>query len=205
MALSVWAYGISANTLLLSLGVTPVQASASIHIAEVATSGISGISHYGFGNVDMKLVKRLIVPGVIGAVFGALVLIWMPASLMKVFVGLYLLLMGGTILYKAWRKTHVKEAHHHIGPLGFFGGFFDAAGGGGWGTIVASTLVAKGSIPKTCSWNRKHGRVLCGAGFCSCFCCFSTCNRLDDNTWPGSRWCLVPLPLRHGLQKKYPP
>lgn len=142
------AYGISANTFLLSLGITPVQASASIHIAEVATSGISGISHYGFGNVDMKLVKRLIVPGVVGAILGALILIWLPVTIMKVLVSIYLLLMGGAILYKAWRKKHVKEAHHHVIPLGFFGGFFDAAGGGGWGTIVASTLVAKGSIPR---------------------------------------------------------
>lgn len=142
------AYGVSANTLLLSLGITPVQASASIHIAEVATSGVSGLAHYGFGNVDMKLVKQLIIPGVIGAVVGASVLIWLPISLMKIAISLYLVAMGGMILFKAWRKTHSKRIHHHMTPLGFFGGFFDAAGGGGWGTIVASTLVAKGSIPR---------------------------------------------------------
>lgn len=142
------AYGLSANTFLLSLGVTPVQASASIHIAEVATSGVSGLAHYGFGNVDVELVKRLILPGIIGAVIGALTLIWLPVMLMKVLVSFYLLVMGGIILYKAWRQVHIKQIRHNVVPLGFFGGFFDAAGGGGWGTIVASTLVAKGSVPR---------------------------------------------------------
>lgn len=142
------AYGLSANTFLLSLGVTPVQASASIHIAEVATSGVSGLSHYGFGNVDVELVKRLIAPGIVGAVIGAFTLIWLPVILMKVLVSFYLLVMGGIILYKAWRQVHIKHVRHNVVPLGFFGGFFDAAGGGGWGTIVASTLVAKGSVPR---------------------------------------------------------
>jgi uncharacterized membrane protein YfcA len=142
------AYGISANTLLLSLGISPVQASASIHIAELLTTSVSGFTHYGFGNVDMGLVKKLIIPGVIGAVIGALVLVWLPVTLMKVMVSLYLLVMGGTILYKAYRNVISEKVRHHVIPLGFFGGFLDAAGGGGWGTIVASTLVAKGSIPR---------------------------------------------------------
>lgn len=142
------AYGISANTLLLSMGVTPVQASASIHIAEVATSGISGVAHYGFGNVDVELVKRLIIPGVIGAITGALLLVWISGDIIKALVGLYLMVMGITILLKARRKTATRKVHHHVTQLGFWGGLFDASGGGGWGTIVASTLVAKGSIPR---------------------------------------------------------
>ena len=142
------AYGISANTLLLSMGVTPVQASASIHIAEVATSGISGVAHYGFGNVDLELVKKLIIPGVIGAVAGTLLLVWLPGDIIKAVVGLYLLVMGVTILFKAKWKSRTRKVRHHVTPLGFSGGFFDAAGGGGWGTIVASSLVAKGSVPR---------------------------------------------------------
>lgn len=142
------AYGISANALLLSLGVVPAQASASIHIAEVATSGISGITHYGFGNVDTKLAKRLIIPGVIGAAAGALVLVWLPVQIMKIAVCLYLAVMGSIILYKVFNKRQPEKIHHRMVPLGLFGGFFDASGGGGWGTIVTSTLVARGSVPR---------------------------------------------------------
>ena len=143
------AYGISANALLLSLGIVPAQASASIHIAEVATSGISGATHYGFGNVDMKLVKKLVIPGVIGAAAGALVLVWLPVQIMKIAVCLYLAVMGSIILHKVFQKNKPAETHHHkVIPLGLFGGFFDASGGGGWGTIVTSTLVAKGSVPR---------------------------------------------------------
>lgn len=143
------AYGISANALLLSLAVSPAQASASIHIAEVATSGISGITHYGFGNVDTKLTKKLIIPGVIGAAAGALVLVWLPVQIMKIAVCIYLALMGGIILYKVFQENKPNEMHHHrVVPLGLLGGFFDASGGGGWGTIVTSALVARGSVPR---------------------------------------------------------
>lgn len=143
------AYGISANALLLSLGIVPAQASASIHIAEVATSGVSGITHYGFGNVDTKLAKRLIIPGVIGAAAGALVLVWLPVQIMKIAVCLYLAVMGTIILFKVFQNKQPEKSHRHrVVPLGLFGGFFDASGGGGWGTIVTSTLVAKGSVPR---------------------------------------------------------
>ncbi len=65
------AYGISSTSLLLSLGVNPAAASASVHIAEVFTTGASGLSHYKLGNVNKKLFKLLVIPGVIGAVTGA--------------------------------------------------------------------------------------------------------------------------------------
>ncbi|MDX1639059.1 MAG: sulfite exporter TauE/SafE family protein [Balneolaceae bacterium] len=142
------AYGISTNTFLLSIGISPVQASASIHIAEVATTFISGITHYGFGNVDTALVKKLIIPGVVGAVVGALLLVNLPVQVMRLAVGVYLMAMGGIILWKAIRKRKEEPVQHRVIPLGFFGGFFDASGGGGWGTIVASSLVARGSVPR---------------------------------------------------------
>lgn len=143
------AYGVSANSFLLSLGVSPVQSSASIHIAEVFTTGISGLSHYGFGNVDLSLVKRLIIPGVIGAICGAWLLTKLPSEMIKTFVSIYLIIMGSVILFKAYAgKNKEKKVTHRVVTLGFMGGFFDAAGGGGWGPIVASTLVSKGSIPR---------------------------------------------------------
>ena len=68
------AYGVSTTTLLLTLGVSPAVASASVHVAETFTTGLSGISHFSFGNVNWYLVKRLVIPGSIGAIIGAYIL-----------------------------------------------------------------------------------------------------------------------------------
>src|SRR6187551_3761951 len=68
------AYGVSASTFLMSFGVSPAAASASIHTSEIFTSGISGLSHLKFQNVNKKLFKSLLIPGVAGAVAGAYIL-----------------------------------------------------------------------------------------------------------------------------------
>ena len=53
-------YGVTCTTILLSLGVNLPVISGSIHTAEMFSSGISGYSHYKFGNVNKKLFKHLI-------------------------------------------------------------------------------------------------------------------------------------------------
>jgi uncharacterized protein len=144
------AYGVSATSFLLSLGVAPAVASASVHAAEVVTTGFSGLSHLRFGNVDRTIVRRLLVPGVVGAVAGAYFLVSIPGDALKPWIAAYLLVMGVVILSKAirFRKPDGKERHHHLVPLGLAGGFFDAVGGGGWGPIVTGTLVARGNTPR---------------------------------------------------------
>ena len=146
------AYGVSSNTFLLSLGIPPAAASASVHMAEVATTGISGFSHWKLGNVDWKLVKRLLVPGVIGGVLGAYVLTSIDGNIIKPYISAYLLIMGGVIIYKAFTLTPKKKMDEYHGPrvswLGLAGGFCDAVGGGGWGPVVTSTLVARGKHPR---------------------------------------------------------
>ncbi|HPD42264.1 MAG TPA: sulfite exporter TauE/SafE family protein [Anaerolineae bacterium] len=143
------AYGVSSNTFLLSMGVPPAIASASVHIAEMFTTGISGLSHFRLGNVDAEVFKRLIVPGVLGGVLGAYVLTTLPSDVIKPLVSLYLLIMGVRILLMAWKKleVHDREPAHWFIPLGLAGGFLDAIGGGGWGPIVTTTLVASGRLP----------------------------------------------------------
>ena len=86
------AYGVSSNTFLLSLGIPPAAASASVHMAEVVTTGISGFSHWKLGNVDWKLVRRLLVPGVIGGVLGAYVLTTIDGNIIKPYIAAYLLI-----------------------------------------------------------------------------------------------------------------
>ena len=49
------AYGVTSTTLLLAMGLSPVMASATVHLAELGTSLASGIAHHRFGNVDWKL------------------------------------------------------------------------------------------------------------------------------------------------------
>ena len=141
------AYGVSSNTFLLSIGVPPAAASASVHLAEVFTTGISGFSHWKLGNIDWKLVKRLLLPGVIGGVAGAYLLTSIDGDAIKPYISAYLLIMGVVILVKAVRyqaKAHNGVHTAKVSVLGLIGGFFDAIGGGGWGPIVTTTLVARG-------------------------------------------------------------
>lgn len=142
-------YGVSATTLLLSFGVSPAAASASVHTAEVVATGASAWSHWHVGNVLWSFARKLLIPGAIGAIAGAYILTSIPGDVIKPFVAAYLLIMGVIIFIKAFRRTGDRESHAHIVPLGLAGGFFDSIGGGGWGPIVAGTLIARGNAPRT--------------------------------------------------------
>jgi uncharacterized protein len=142
------AFGVISTTLLVSLGVPPALASASIHAVESFTTGVSGISHVYHRNVDWALFKRLALPGILGGITGAYLLSNVDASLAKPFVLAYLTAIGLTLIYRAWRwPPHVKEPKY-VAPLGLAGGFLDAAGGGGWGPVVTSNLLIQGSSPR---------------------------------------------------------
>ncbi len=143
------AYGITATTFLLSAGASPAAASASVHIAEVFTTGLSGISHVKLGNVNKSLFLRLLIPGMIGAVLGAVVITQFDGKVLKPFISAYLLIMGLYILRKAFKHIVEKREPKHIAKLALFGGFVDAAGGGGWGPVVTTTLIGSGSDPRT--------------------------------------------------------
>ncbi len=144
------AFGVITNTLLVSvMGMAPAQASARVHIVEMFTTAASGISHVLHKNVDWKLFSRLAIPGVIGGVLGAYVLTNIDAAVAKPFVMVYLSGIGIYLLYRAWGYTHEHRQPKVIAPLGFMGGFLDAAGGGGWGPVVTSNLLIQGSSPRT--------------------------------------------------------
>jgi hypothetical protein len=144
------AYGVISTSLLLFLGVSPLHASASVKAAEMITTGVSGASHHFFGNVDRKLVLQLLVPGVIGGVAGAYILTRIDGNMIKPYVSAYLVLMGVVIIVKAFRTNIERRVQPAaIIPLGLGGGFFDAIGGGGWGPIVTTNMVAMGHCPRT--------------------------------------------------------
>jgi uncharacterized membrane protein YfcA len=143
------AYGVSSNTFLLSVGIPPAAASAAVHTAEVFTTGVSGVSHWRLGNLDWNLIKRLLIPGILGGVTGAYLLTSIDGDLLKPWISAYLLIMGLVILYKAFRNNGEEGREvKQVGLLGLIGGFFDAIGGGGWGPIVTTTLVARGKHPR---------------------------------------------------------
>jgi uncharacterized membrane protein YfcA len=143
------AYGVSSTTFLTTVGVPARIASASVHTAEVFTTLVSGISHWRAKNIDWAIFKRLLVPGVIGGAIGAYILVNIPGKVISPFVNLYLLLMGIIVLIRAIRGVTKKLiSGNRIIPVGLAGGFFDAIGGGGWGPIVTSTMVASGHPPR---------------------------------------------------------
>ncbi len=144
-------YGVTSSIVLQSAQVSPAAISAGIHTAEMFTSGASGYSHYKFGNVNKKLFKALVIPGIIGAVLGALMLVWFDDTHIKYLrpaMAIYTLLLGIKIFSNAFRSMNEKKKFKRHGWLAGFGGFLDSFGGGGWGPIVTSTLITKGRTPK---------------------------------------------------------
>ncbi len=130
------AYGVTATTILMSFGVPPATASASVHAAEVFTTAASGTAHWRLGNIDRRLVWRLAGPGMVGGAFGAYILATVPGDRIRPIVSAYLLVMGAVILWRAiWQNRSQHKVPKHIGVLGFLAGFLipsAAVAGGQW-------------------------------------------------------------------------
>lgn len=144
------AYGVTSATFLLTIGVPPSAVSASVHTSEIFTSGVSGYMHLKFGNVNSKLFKKILFPGVLGAIAGAYLLSSLEKYIyiIKPLVAVYTLILGILIIQKALKKRIEKRPIKKIGWLALAGGTLDSIGGGGWGPIVTSTLIARGRHPK---------------------------------------------------------
>ncbi len=142
------AFGVISTTLLITLGTPPAAASASVHIVETFTTGLSGISHILRKNIDWSLFRRLALPGIAGGIIGAYFLTQVDASVIKPFILAYLAIIGVMLVYRGWRYPPRHKPAKVVGPLGLVGGFLDAAGGGGWGPIVTGNLLAQGAEPR---------------------------------------------------------
>jgi uncharacterized protein len=141
------AFGVISSSCLIAFGVPPAFASAAVHTAEIATTGASGASHLYHRNVDKTLFLRLVVAGVVGGVIGAYVLTGLPEEIIKPFVTLYLIGMAGLIFLRVMGREY-RRWQPPIPAVGASGGFLDAIGGGGWGPLVTSTLLATGENPR---------------------------------------------------------
>ncbi len=138
------AFGLLSSSILLGMGLPPAAVSASVHTAEVFTTGASGASHLAMRNVDRRLFFRLALPGMVGGVLGAYVLTRLPGGVVRPFVYAYLLLLAVLILLRAVGRLVPKQEVQRVPVLGFVAGLLDATGGGGWGPIATSTLLARG-------------------------------------------------------------
>lgn len=144
-------YGVTSATILLSAGISPAAMSGSIHTAEMFASGASGYSHYKFGNVNIKLFKALVIPGVLGAIMGAVLLVWIGdqyGNFIKPIIAAYTLFLGIKFILTAFRGVRKQKKFKRYRLLAACGGFFDSFGGGGWGPIVTSTLINNGRSHK---------------------------------------------------------
>ena len=143
------AFGVITNTLLVGvMGLPPAQASQRVHVVECFTTAVSVISHLLHRNIDGRLFVRLAIPGVIGGVTGAYLLSNLDGEQVRPFVMLYLALIGVFLLLRGiFYPPKIREARV-VAPLGLIGGFLDAAGGGGWGPVVTSSLLIQGTDPR---------------------------------------------------------
>ncbi|MBF4506734.1 sulfite exporter TauE/SafE family protein [Flavobacterium sp. JLP] len=142
-------YGATSTSFLLAYGVPPVVSSTAVHVSEMFTTGASALSHHRFGNINKKLVKHLLIPGVLGSITGAYLLSdVINGEIIKPFIAVYMIVLAIIIIKKALKKTIVKKKTKKLSILALFGGFMDSVGGGGWGPIVTSTLLGRGRNPR---------------------------------------------------------
>lgn len=142
------AFGVISSTLLVSIGAPPAAASATVHTVECFTTAASGASHALHRNIDWKLFRRLVIPGVIGGIAGAYLLSNISAEVAAPFVLAYLSAIGVYLIWRGAGHPPRPRPPRVVAPLGLVGGFLDASGGGGWGPIVTSNLLIQGAEPR---------------------------------------------------------
>jgi siroheme synthase-like protein len=143
-------YGTISTTFLLAYGVSPAIVSSRVHSARVFSSGVSGYSHHRFGNINKKLFRTIVIPGIIGAILGATLAYFGKeySNYVRVPLSVYTIYLGYYILLKAFARRKSGDKVRGAGWLASAGGFMDAFAGGGWGTLVTSTLISKRKNPR---------------------------------------------------------
>jgi len=144
-------YGLTSSTLLIAIGLAPAMASASVHLAEIGTTAASAFSHAKLGNVDKTVLRRIALPGAIGAFVGATVLSGLSSSAARPWASAILFVLGFYVLFRYLRHKNValkkgRPGKRFLAPLGLIGGFIDATGGGGWGPVTTPALLANGRM-----------------------------------------------------------
>lgn len=207
------AYGVTSTTLLLTAGVAPAAASASVHLAELGTTLASGVAHWRFGNIDRRTVLLMTFPGFVGAFCGAMVLSSLPAEVAAPFIAVFLFSLGLYILIRFATRTFPprpesgrKLPWYALSPLGAFAGFMDAAGGGGWGPIGTPALLSSGRLePRKVVGSVDTGEFLVALGASLGFLLSLSLAQIDL-TWVAALLAggLVAAPIAAWLVKRLP-
>jgi uncharacterized membrane protein YfcA len=208
------AYGVTSTTLLLTVGVAPAAASASVHLAELGTTLASGTAHWRFGNVDWRVVLLMSLPGAAGAFAGALVLSSFSAEVAAPFVAGFLFLLGVYILVRFARRAPDAGPRKHrplrgvfLAPLGLFAGFMDAAGGGGWGPIGTPALLSSNRLsPRKVIGSVDTAEFLVAVGASAGFLVSLSFSELNP-AWVGALLVggLIAAPVAAWLVRRLPP
>ncbi|WP_433689052.1 sulfite exporter TauE/SafE family protein [Micromonospora carbonacea] len=146
------AYGVTSTTLLLAINTSAASASATVHLAEIGTTLVSGAAHWRFGNVDWTVVRRVGVPGALGAFVGATFLSSLSTATAAPIMSLILLTLGVYVLVRFTvsglprDRVGLPLRKRFLGPLGLVAGFVDATGGGGWGPVGTPAILASGRM-----------------------------------------------------------
>ncbi|MEU4565518.1 sulfite exporter TauE/SafE family protein [Micromonospora sp. NPDC023956] len=146
------AYGVTSTTLLLAINTSAASASATVHLAEIGTTLASGAAHWRFGNVDWRVVRRVGVPGALGAFLGATFLSSISTEAAAPVMSLILLTLGCYLLIRftvaglPTGRVGLPLRKRFLGPLGLVAGFVDATGGGGWGPVGTPAILASGRM-----------------------------------------------------------
>jgi uncharacterized protein len=194
------AYGLTSTTMLVAVGTAPAAASATVHLAELGTTFVSGVSHWRFGNVDWRTVRIMTVPGAVGGFCGAAVLSSLSGATARPWVAAILSVLGVYVLFRFLgrargpRRTRATKplAAGVLAPLGLGAGFLDAVGGGGWGPVGTPTLLASGRLePRKVIGSVDTGEFLVALG--------ASIGFLVTLTWKDVPMAMVLLLLSGGL------
>ncbi|KIH97869.1 permease [Streptomonospora alba] len=145
-------YGISTTSALLVIGTSPALASATVNLSQVGSQFASGFAHWRFGNVDWAVVWRIAVPGAAGSFAGAVFLSRLSTDAAGPLMSTILLVLGTYLLARfTFRKLPRPDLSRplrtvFLAPVGLFAGFMNSTGGGGWGPVGTSALLASGRL-----------------------------------------------------------
>ena len=153
-------FGPTSASILLGTGLSSAAVSTTVNLAKVATGITAALSHWRFGNIDHRLVRRLAIPGSCGALIGVTVLANVDGDTLRPMLSVLLLLMAGRILLRFSRQLPVRVTldpiDDEVDPGYDVRGTAAVAGLGGvtnglvgaWGPVVTPFLLQRGLAPR---------------------------------------------------------
>lgn len=153
-------FGPTSSSIFLSAGLSPASASTTVNLAKIVTGLLGGAAHWRAGNVDRRLVLRLAVPGVVGALIGTAILVLVDGDALRPVLAVVLLVLGLRILLRfslplpMQPDVPAQDVDDAAAPEVSGVEVAATAGGvtnglvGAWGPVVTPFLLHKGLAPR---------------------------------------------------------